>query len=332
MPSTRPSLSTTRPPSERWLSRMSRRIRLSIFPPRMLCQGPPATDTIPRFATTPSSPRPRARTIWPTRAASLIVTRAGSGRLSLRRSTATSVVGSRPANCAETALPAAAITEMSSSASSASLAVTTTPGFQTNPLATKRPCNRMPTTACAAASARCSSCRDKARRELALGLFGHRRLRGLQSTKAVARSCCFQLPSWLGSISMRRRGNWRWPAVRREPPQVGGRGRPRSGARSHPAAPHASERAAPKHPALDVGQRGERVHLRARAARRVLAVDHEHRNSEASPRRRGSPRGCRTGPGRPYRARRREAGARPARKLHRAARDGFGREFQSQGR
>jgi hypothetical protein len=61
---------------------------------------PPATDTIPRLAMTPSSPRPRARTIWPTRSASLIIAPAGSGRLSLRRSTATSVVGSRPANCA----------------------------------------------------------------------------------------------------------------------------------------------------------------------------------------------------------------------------------------
>src|SRR5919106_1950717 len=29
-------------------------------------------------------------------------------------------------------------------------------------------------------------------------LLGHRRLRRLQSTKAVAGSCCFQLPSWLG--------------------------------------------------------------------------------------------------------------------------------------
>jgi hypothetical protein len=43
-----------------------------------------------------------------------------------------------------------------------------------------------------------------------------------------------------------------------------------------------AERAASQHAALDIGQRGERVHLGARAARRVLAEDDEHRNFEPS--------------------------------------------------
>jgi hypothetical protein len=84
----------------------------------------------------------------------------------------------------------------------------------------------------------------------------------LQSTKAVARSCCFQLPTWLGSIGMgsgcvfERAEEEQEPAelvvdarLRPEPalasacsetrPYPGGRGRPRSGARSRPATPRA---------------------------------------------------------------------------------------------
>ena len=50
MPSGAPSASMTRPPSARGSSRMSRRIRLSMLPPRMLCQAPPADGDHPEIA------------------------------------------------------------------------------------------------------------------------------------------------------------------------------------------------------------------------------------------------------------------------------------------
>ena len=53
MPTTRPCASTRAPPSVAGLSTISTRMRLSIVPPRRLCQGPPTVATMPRLATGP---------------------------------------------------------------------------------------------------------------------------------------------------------------------------------------------------------------------------------------------------------------------------------------
>ncbi len=103
-------------------------------PPRELCQAPPTKPTMPRLATGAPSWLPTASTTWPGRNAAAAAVCAAVNPSGAKRSTATSVEGSRPASVAATWRPPGKVTLMSSSRSKTSSAVTITPERQWMPL------------------------------------------------------------------------------------------------------------------------------------------------------------------------------------------------------
>src|SRR4051794_28200976 len=138
LPTARPAASSARPPSAPRRSRRSSSIRASISPPRIDRQGPPAWATTPKAAVGAPSCAPTARASAPTSTGDAASgTGARSGRST--RSSATSVVGSRPAGRAATASPPGSVTPISPSSARALSAVTTRPGRQTKPVEPERP-------------------------------------------------------------------------------------------------------------------------------------------------------------------------------------------------
>src|SRR4051812_20895937 len=136
MPKASPEASSARPPS--WLGRrrMSSSIRASMSPPRRERQLLPDSDTMPsaalgasRLVAITTDNVPSDGTV----AASLTGATAASVR-----SSATSVVWSRPTIAAATRLPSGRPTSTSPSSASASSAVTIRPGFQTKPVERER--------------------------------------------------------------------------------------------------------------------------------------------------------------------------------------------------
>ena len=136
MPKASPDASSARPPC--WLERKrtSSSIRASMSPPRKERQLLPDSDTMPsaalgasRLVATTTDNAPRGGTIVASLTGAIAVS---------ARSSAISVVWSRPAIVAAAVLPSGRPISTSPSSASASSAVTIRPGFQTKPVARER--------------------------------------------------------------------------------------------------------------------------------------------------------------------------------------------------